>query len=175
MFWQRQKPIQVVERALQTRRWKFHRLNDHMVLTGVRTSQGLYLISFLHHEDKRTLSVLMSVLLSNLEEALDHLHRGKLPVFCIHRDAGHSSDQVAVACERLMAKNYEVVLGRFERDPRDGEIRFGMALPYRDSPVTVDQINWAIDIGTSTLDIVLPEIYRLLRERSTEFECDSDR
>jgi hypothetical protein len=54
--------------------------------------------------------------------------------------------------------NYQIVLGCFERDERDGEIRFRIAIPYRDTNLTVEQVNWCIEIAIGTMDAFMPEI-----------------
>jgi hypothetical protein len=155
--------LAVVERVLQKRGWNYHRLGDHLILSGVRSMAGFYLITFGDERDKRTLVILFNELPRTLEALESAVRNSRHPLFRVHEDAGHTASQIAGVCERLLAENYRLVLGRFERDPKDGEIRYGIAIPYRDQKLSEDQVNWAIDVGTRTMDQVMPEIHRMAR------------
>jgi len=147
-------PMDVVESALGKRGWRYQRVNPQIIITGVAGLAGHgCLIAIRHEEDKRTVLFLFNPVKES---------GGTHQPLKIHPEGGYTSDQVAKACEVLMGQNYRIVLGSFERDPSDGEIRFRIALPYRDTGLTVEQVNWCIDIGIGTLGRVIPELEREL-------------
>ncbi len=160
----RQDPLDVVEEALKRRGWKYQRLDAQTILTGVVTaSQRFYFIAIRHESDKRTVLLLFNPL-RGAAQAIQALTAGRPPILRIHPDEGYSGQQVAEVCEKLMHQNYRIVLGCFERDERDGEIRFRIAIPYRDTNLTVEQVNWCIDIGVHTLEAAMSEIEKVIGE-----------
>jgi hypothetical protein len=60
--------------------------------------------------------------------------------------------------ELLLDKNHQMLLGRFERNAQNGELRFNIAVPYRDSEFTRGILNWCLRIGPGTVDELMPEI-----------------
>lgn len=160
LTWLYPRPIVTVERALKKRNWRYLRLSD-LIVTGVRTQAGNYII--IVADDHRRKTVLMMFLpLSGVGDNLEAFaERSRPPGLRVHQDVGHLPDQVANVCELLLEENYRILLGRFERNPSDGEIRFVVAIPYRDRPLSKDQVDWCIEVGISTCDEVFPKIYRL--------------
>jgi hypothetical protein len=155
----RPDPMNVVEDALRRRGWKYVRLDADTILTGVQTaSRRLYFITIRHEEQKRTVLFLFNPLIGSAADAFQTLAGGQPPFLRVHTNEGHSSQQVAEVCQSLMYMNYQIVLGCFERDERDGEIRFRIAIPYRDTNLTVEQVNWCIEIAIGTMDAFMPEI-----------------
>ena len=162
-------PMNVVEDALKGRDWKYARVDANTILTGVQTASGrVYFIIIRHEDGKRTVLFLFNPLIRGAADALQALAGGRPPFLRVHTNEGHSSQQVAEVCQSLMHKNYQIVLGCFERDERDGEIRFRIAIPYRDTSLTVEQVNWCIDIATGTMEAVMSEIEKMIgSERMT--------
>jgi len=155
--------MDVVEKGLQLRGWKYDRADRTMIKTGVHSQSGRnYSIIILHEEDKRTLLFLYNPM-RPLDEIPAAIAQGKLPVMQVHAEKGQTSADVAGVCQILLQENYRIVLGAFERDARDGELRFRIALPYRDAEPTPAQVNWCIDVAISTLDKVMATVERFLR------------
>jgi|YNPMSStandDraft_1061717.scaffolds.fasta_scaffold45652_2 hypothetical protein len=155
------RAMPTVEAALRKRNWKYTRISAHMILTGVQSIGGKYLIVLANDTEKKTLMVSFNELL--IDQDLDNFVRtGQLPVLRVHQSLGHTTTEVAAVCERLLGENYRIAVGRFEREPKDGEIRFVIALPYRDRPLSVDQVDWSITVGIHTLDLILPQVHGLV-------------
>lgn len=151
-------PMAAAEEALKKRGWKFDRMDAETLLAGVRTAfEHHYLISIRHDVDRKTVLFLLN-LLNRPAGFIQAIAAGHLPFLRVHSAVGHSQEQVAGVCKVLMEENYRLVLGNFERDEKDGEIRFRIALPYRDTNLTVEQVNWCIDIAVGTLEVVMPKI-----------------
>lgn len=142
----------VGERALNERNWKFQRPDDRTIITGVRTLAGRQYIIVIRHEVEKQTMVLLFVPLSG-EEGPPQERRVRL-----HPMVGWTEDQLAGAGRILLHYNYRIVLGGFEVDANDGELRFRIALPYRDAKLTTKQVNWCIDIATGTLDVFMPKL-----------------
>lgn len=159
--WLFPRPLDVVERALAKREWRFLRPNDAMVLSGTTTPPYAWVVAFSDDQKRRTL--LIHFVSLNLDTDESELEGGGLQAqsLKVHESLGHSPELVARVCERLLAENFRLVLGRFERDPDDGEIRFAITLPYRNRVPTTAQIDWCITIGLQTVGLVMPQIRRL--------------
>jgi hypothetical protein len=58
------------------------------------------------------------------------------------------------ACVYLMARNFQLLLGNYGRDHKDGEIRFAVAVPVSGTYLSDDQVEHAIlaSVGTVTRD-----------------------
>jgi hypothetical protein len=154
--------MDVVEKGLQLRGWKYDRVAPDMIKTGVHSQSGRnYSIIIVHEADKRTLVFLYNPM-RPLEDIPQAVAQGRLPVMQVHTEKGQTASQVAGVCEILLQENYRIVLGAFERDARDGELRFRIALPYRDTEPTPVQVNWCIDIAIGTLDQVSDRVERFL-------------
>jgi hypothetical protein len=156
-------PMNVVENALRNRNWKYARLDANTILTGVQTVSGrVYFIAIRHEVQRRTVLFLFNPLIRGAADALQALAGGRPPFLRVHTNEGHSSQQVAEICQSLMYMNYQIVLGCFERDDSDGEIRFRIAVPYCDTKLTVAQVDWGIDVAVSTMEVAMPEIERVM-------------
>jgi hypothetical protein len=155
------RAIPTVEAALRKRKWKYVRVSDDMILTGVESDSGKYSIVLANETGKKTLQIAFNKILAG-EDLHNLLRNGRLPVFCVHESAGDSAGEVAAVCERLMAENYRIAVGRFERDPEDGEIRFVITIPYRDRFLSIDQVDWSLSLGIRTLDRVMPQLHRMV-------------
>ncbi len=155
------RAIPTVEAALRKRDWKYVRVSDDLILTGVDSLSGKYLIVFGNDPKKKTLMLAFNQLLH--DQALENMVRnGQFPVFRVHESAGDTPAEVAAVCQRLLAENYRIAVGRFERDPKDGEIRFVIAIPYRDRSLSIEQVDWTLTLGIQTLDLIMPQIHRMV-------------
>lgn len=148
MLFGRRDPMDVVERALRERGWKYQRDNPQHIITGVSVPGFTSILSIHHEEGKKTVLFLFYPSIEGTATVK------------IHESAGYTPLQVARACELLLGENYRIVLGCFERDPSDGEIRLRIALPYRDTDLSIQQVNWCIDIGFATLAKIMQEVER---------------
>jgi hypothetical protein len=156
-------PVATVEGALKKRSWKYGKPDGESIITGVATASGHNcFISIRHVGDRKTVVFLFNPT-TGMADALLAVTTGRLPFFRVHQAAGHSEDQVRNVCEILVNENYRIMLGDFERDHNDGEIRFRIALPYQDGELTADQVNWCIDIAVTTVDLVTMKIERYLK------------
>lgn len=168
-MWLKHDPTDEVERALKKRAWKYLKVDDQTIITGVGglPSGYTYFISIRHEGERKTVLFLFNPLEKDSAHAFQSAAAGRPPVMRVHPTAGHSGEQVAGVCEILMHRNYGIVLGNFERDCRDGEIRFRIPLPYCDTNLTVEQVNWCIEMATSTLEMTMPRIEGFLSGRIT--------
>jgi len=139
-----------VEQALTQRGWKYGRLSNESILTGVGASGRRVAITIWHDRERQTLALIFNVV-----PADDAIARG---AFCAHASRGWSPEALARVCQLLAHRNYHILLGRWGRDSADGEIRLTTALPYRDASVTPGQINWCIDSGVAEVLAVHTEL-----------------
>lgn len=135
-------------------------VTDSLILTGQEAEGRRLLISIRHDADRRTVLLNFTVLVADIDIGRFLSGQGSHG-FCVHLSQGWSADQVARVCEALADRNYQIILGRWERDARDGEIRMSIALPYCDGRVTPRQINWCIDVGSHEVLSMLPEIEKV--------------
>ncbi|MCD6352253.1 MAG: YbjN domain-containing protein [Armatimonadetes bacterium] len=158
-------PMDVVEQALKERGWVYDRRDEETVTTGCHTSRdGKYGIIIRHEAGRKTILFLfVPMVADDAGEALSGMLSGRMPFFQVHEAVGHTPDQIGDACKVLMHMNYRLLLGNLERDHRDGEIRYRIALPYRDAALTVEQVNWCIDIGLGTMDDLMPRLRAFLQ------------
>lgn len=155
------KPMAKVEEALRAQSWHYTRAGDDTILTGARGQSGrTFMILIRDEAERKTLALHFcpSPATSGMSQPV-----GRTPVMCLHENGGYTRAQIAAVCETLMTENYRILLGRFERDEKDGEIRFGIALPYRDTTLSTDQVTWCIGIAISTLEGIMPKIEQCLR------------
>jgi len=149
-----------IEEYLRRKGWKYVRMDDY-VLTGLTSPSGRhYLIVVKVDRDRKTVLFLFNPV-KRPPDALASVAVGGTFMVKVHPDQGHSPQRVAEVCEALMHWNYTILLGSFERDHRDGEIRYRVAVPYRDTDFTFDQFNWCVLVSISTLDRVMPRIEKL--------------
>ncbi len=151
--------MDVVQAALEARAWKFHRANEDMLLTGVDLGAVKALIRCQHEQSKRALLILVNPVAGDGGLSSS----GPPPFMHIHTRAGQSATQVAQVCELLLRKNYEISVGAWERDPADGEIRYRVALPYRDAIPTQEQVSWCIDAAASSIADLTRELTGVLK------------
>jgi hypothetical protein len=143
LFGSKKDALEVVESRLKAQDWKYTRVDERTVLTGFRAGPGAVLLHVRNEPGKRAL-LLMANALPSAGNAFAALEAGRPPVLCVHAKTGYSEQQVQRVCENLLARNYRFAVGGFERDSSDGEVRFRIGLPYRDSLPTEDQIAWCI-------------------------------
>lgn len=125
--------LEVVEGIFQRRQWRYTRVEDAL------------LTSFEH------VTMLITVD-EERETVLVHV-----PVMAGRGMAGHRPLNPAAehdACVYLMARNFQILLGNYGRDHRDGEIRFSVAVPVSSSFLSDEQLEHAIlaSVGTVTRD-----------------------
>lgn len=157
LFGSKKDALDVVEARLKAQDWKYSKLDDRTILTGFRAGAGAALIQFRNEPGKRAL-LLMANALPNAGNAFSALEAGRPPVLCVHTKAGYSEQQVQRVCEDLLARNYRFAVGGFERDASDGEIRFRIGLPYRDSLPTEDQIEWCLGATAEAMSELLRDL-----------------
>jgi hypothetical protein len=155
-------PLEVVEGVFKKRNWKSTRMDDQTILTGVGLSPARVFLLSIRHEPERKTVVFLCNFLHGPAQAMQAVAAGQPPVLRVHRDAGYTSQQVSGVCELLLHLNFEMLLGSFERDNADGEIRFRVSLPYRDIRLSSEQVNWCIDIITISLDNGMRKMEELL-------------
>ena len=152
-------PMDTCERSLKERGWKYQRSDANTIVTGMTGQEGRsYYFSIRHDEQKKTLLFLFNPLRPDTEATRPLL---------IHTSAGLTEDEVAEIVALLMDENYRMVLGSFERDESDGEIRFRIALPYRDASPTLEQVNWCMMIAIATSEHVTAKVVSKLGESSS--------
>jgi len=138
-------PIGVVEQALKQRGWKYHKPDPLAILTGVKSRRS-HLILVRHDAERKTLLFLFAP--TDRNDAPLHVHSSR----------GHSQEQIGGVSEILAHRNFTMLLGSFERDATDGELRYRIAIPYRDTNLSTQQAQWCIDIGIGSLDRMIPKI-----------------
>jgi hypothetical protein len=151
-------PMGVVENALKARSWKYVRSDDATVMTGVHLPSGWFCGIAARNEAARKTVLFIFSPIKESEAAVQAMSAGRIPFFKLHPAAGHTAEQVAGACALLMFRNYRMLLGNFERDHTDGEVRFRVALPYRDTTLTLDQVHWCMEIALESLVVTLPRL-----------------
>lgn len=158
MLFGKTDPMSVVQQALDARHWKYQRVDSETIVTGVNTPLGSrFLLVFRHETDKQTVVLLVNEV-GDPTAMLQAISQGNLPVLQVHVNRGHTEQQIAGVCQILLHQNYRMVLGAFERDARDGEIRFSIALPYRNSSLTQEQVNWSLEIAVSSFEIGVSKV-----------------
>jgi hypothetical protein len=161
MAWFRHDPMDTVEKALKNRGWKYQRVDSKTVLSGFALQQYTCFVGIQHEEERKTLVFLFHPARTPME-VFQAVTAGGHPFVRVHTSMGHSEEQVAQVCALLLHENHSMLLGSFERDEADGEIRFRVALPYRDVHVTVEQVNWCVEIGVFALDSGMQKIQAIL-------------
>ena len=157
-------PMDAVEEAMKRRGWRYERMDKQTIVTGVTTARNnRYFILIRHEEDRRTVLFLFTPVSD--ESGGGMLGRVGPGLRGIHTSGGYTSEQVSQACQLLMHHNYRILLGNFERDNSDGEVRYRIAIPYRDSTFTAEQVNWAIDAAIPTMDTYLERVDSFLKGR----------
>lgn len=144
--------LSVIEKALAGRGWKYKKESDGAIQTGISSKRDYFIV--VHAEKERKTAVFLFVPLDRDDKLLR-----------VHVAHGHSREQVAGVCEIITHLNFSALLGCLARDFSDGELRFRIAVPYRDTSLTVDQVNWCLDVGVGYLDSVVPKIERYLGGR----------
>lgn len=72
--------------------------------------------------------------------------------------------------ELLMALgqiNYQIILGKFSYDPRDGEVRFSITIPTDKSNLTYEQFKHCLDVITLTMDRYHKALEEILQGKKT--------
>ncbi len=155
-------PLDTIEGALKKRNWRYLRLDEETIMTGVALAPTkVYSLSVRHDPERKTVVFLCSPLNSPLD-ALKAIASGRPPVMRVHPDAGHAQGQVAAVCNCLLNLNYGMLLGNFERDETDGEIRFRVAVPYRDARLSSEQACWCIDVTMLSIEHGMQKIEEIL-------------
>jgi hypothetical protein len=65
----------------------------------------------------------------------------------------------------LSALNYELALGSFTRDHRDGEIRYDSSIPVSSGMLATEQLLQLIEVGVAAVSVRGPTILELLAGR----------
>lgn len=157
LFGSKKDPLDVVESRLKAQGWKYARVDERTIVTGFRAGTGGVLLHFRNEAGKRVL-LLMANGLPDAASAFAALEAGRPPVLCVHTKVGYSEPQVQRLCENLLERNYRFAVGGFERDPSDGEVRFRIGLPYRDSLPTEEQIEWCIAATAEAMSELLRDL-----------------
>ncbi len=157
MFGFGKKPMEIVEAVLKARAWKYGRLDNDTIITGFGTPLGNCFLSVRYDQERKTLLFLFNPVKAALG-AFEALAAGQAPFLQIHEKSGHSEEQVNKLNEFLLHQNYRLLLGAFERDASDGEIRYRVSLPFPDGSPTSQQVNWCIDMGSSTVIKTMQEL-----------------
>ena len=169
-MWFKSDVMSAVETAMKQRAWKYARVDRETVLTAVTVGAGAVFIQIRNDEARRTLLFLMGPT-KGAGAMVQAVMSGMVPFLRVHVKAGHSEAHVAQVCEALLALNYRSLLGNLERDDTDGEVRLRVAVPYRDTAVTAEQVNWCVDIGVGSLSVAVTKIEEILgREVETPLE-----
>jgi hypothetical protein len=154
-------PLKVVEEALRRRKVKYQRMSDDLVLSGFLLDDVTYMLAIRSDLERKTLIFLVNPTRSP-ENKLQTIGAGSDPMLRVHTAAGQTEEQVNRVCELLLHTNYEMLLGNLERDRSDGEIRFRVALPYRDKDVSVEQVDWCVDIAVASCARAVGQILEII-------------
>lgn len=66
--------------------------------------------------------------------------------------------------------NYELVLGKFSYDPRDGEVRFEIFVPVDETTLTFDQFAHCIKAMLATVETEVPKLKAMLEGKKSLHE-----
>lgn len=72
--------------------------------------------------------------------------------------------------ELLMALgriNYQIILGKFSYDPRDGEVRFSVTMPTDKNTLTYEQFEHCMGVITRTVERYHPLLEKIVRGEKT--------
>ena len=159
-FWGKSAVMSAIKDCLLARGWKYREKDAETILTGVTGPSGRsYFIALRHEEAKRAVLILVNPLLADAERPLV----APSPTSLVTDQDKAQAAQVAAVCALLLDWNYSMVLGAYERDARDGEIRLRIAIPYVNTNVTKEQVCHCIDIAIVTLEVHLPQIEKVLQ------------
>jgi hypothetical protein len=165
MFFQK-TPMDIVELTLKARSWKYVRIDSEAIMTGFATSNGNCFLLVRHDKERNTLLFLCNPAKAPVA-ALEALSSDQPPILRIHEKNGSSPEQVNRVNEFLLHQNYRLLLGAFERDASDGEIRFRIALPFPDGAPTQKQVNWCIEMACSTVSQTMQELAKVTSQVPT--------
>lgn len=160
-MWFKSDVMSAVETAMKKRDWKYARVDDNTVVTGVNTNAGSQFIGIRNDEQRKTLVFVMNPI-TGAASFMQAVIGGRMPFLRVHVAGGHSQSQVAQVCEALLEQNYGMLLGTLERDPGDGEVRLRVAVPYRDTSITSEQVHWCLDVGIASLAAAVMKIEEIL-------------
>jgi hypothetical protein len=166
----RHDPMSVVEGALKERNWRYMRSSAGGILTGVGEDGRSVTIAIMNDEERKTLLFQMHPTVGREASLLSGIMSGRPPFMRVHVTAGITAAQVAHVCEMLLDRNSQMLLGSFDRNASSGELRLRIALPYRDGPVTMEQVSWCVDIGAQSTYMVMLEIEKITGRGSVQLE-----
>lgn len=63
--------------------------------------------------------------------------------------------------------NFQIILGKFGYDPRDGEVRFSIAVPTDNNTVTYEQFKHCLDIIVRTIELYHTPLSDIAKGRKT--------
>lgn len=63
--------------------------------------------------------------------------------------------------------NYQIILGKFSYDPRDGEVRFSITLPTDDNTVTYQQFQHCMGVLITAVERYRPTLEQIARGEKT--------
>lgn len=126
--------LATIEGIFQRRQWRYTRVEDDALLTSFEHVMMLVTVD----EERETVMLQVPVLAG----------RGMAGYRPVKPSNEHD------ACVYLMARNFQILLGNYGRDHRDGEIRFSVAIPISSSFLSDEQLEHAIlaTVGTVTRD-----------------------
>lgn len=85
----------------------------------------------------------------------------------LHGSAAELAEEEQAAAVYMLAANYRMLVGRFERDHADGETRYILSIPLLGSTLTEIQLEYAIVAAVTTVQVHVPVIAALLLGETT--------
>lgn len=76
--------------------------------------------------------------------------------------AAELAEEEQAAAAYMLAANYRMLVGRFERDHTDGETRFTLSIPLLESVLTEMQLKYVIVAAVAAVQMHVPVIAALL-------------
>ena len=125
---------QAIETLFQRENWKITKRDDHSYTFGFRGENNRYDFFALIGERNNTLCVYSVLPMQSPENKL------------------------AEIAEFLHRANYGMIIGNFELDFRDGEIRYKVSIDFQENAVNPDDINEMIDCALAMSDRYIPGI-----------------
>lgn len=104
--------------------------------------------------------------------SIDPIEEKQVLIFHVPRILSAPLDGTPSNCllELLIALgriNYEIILGKFSYDPRDGEVRFSLTLPTDRSNFTYEQFKHCMEVIVRTVEIHRPLLQQIARGEKT--------
>ncbi len=136
--------LSVVEQFLTADDWNFEQIEDKDILkTGVRADNGTYLLFFDVKEEPEQV-ILYVIYEENVPE-----------------------DKRAAVAEFLTRANYPLIIGNFEMDFRDGEVRYKVSIDIEGGLLVPKMVENMISAGVRTADWFYPGFQSVLEGRQS--------